>query len=569
MKNPVHPVTGGGTFGMMAGDNPMHPAAVPATHENLIRTLKQMGLHHEETQGIYGAPERSVIIHNPRLDQMKTLGKLFGQDSVIHSTGGKHELHYTNGPHEGKKIGTNPAQNPHEWFENPPEGNYTHLPGNGYFRINFDNGPDAPVAKSSPIFKYNSLKKGLPAGAKLDVKNPGDQTENKANRAGFPGSKEHMVMEDAGGGPQPVGITSGLGSASPLLENNLTPSANRRANAIQDVSHANQVQNGPPGPQEPAEAFEPEWKDSFLDGIKDKQFWGQPMDSVEYHAHPNYYEWHDGHTDHHSPRPWDKQTAMATARTMGLIKHGEPKPELPKNDQAAGVGAKDYARFAAPFGSVTPGKPSDLMHYDYKNKLADVSKLVAAHGFKTHYAGGKYGKPDLANKNYNTGHLMIYDPTPQSGGDFNDKDYTDSWRQMHELSHALTYPQINNVYGEGRRIGKLGTHRTMNEAMRAVHWEWLAAHKQRELSKNIGVHVSDETFHKELNTIMHDAVHRAVTGQFTEPAQEGFQPASHKVPLETSLDMVRDAGKKMGLNGLHETIAKKSEPRIVYVKAKK
>jgi hypothetical protein len=238
--------------------------------------------------------------------------------------------------------------------------------------------------------------------------------------------------------------------------------------------------------------------------------------------HPHAYNWHDGHTDHHT----------------GLAKNA--------NEQHASVGtAPDYHRFAGPYGQVT-GKPNSLKFYRYENKLPEIDKMVKDHGYQHYYAGGKYGnKPDLAKKNYNTGHLMIYDPSPASGGDFGDHQYTDGWRKIHELSHALVYPELNSIYGEGRRIGKLITHRTPTEAMRAVHWEWLAAHKQRELSKQIGVHLSDEDFHRELNTVMHDAVHRAVTGKFTDPGEEGFVPHGHAIPLAHALDTIRDEAARL------------------------
>ena len=159
MKTPKpHAVTGGGTFGAMSGENPLYPAKVEATHENLTRTLKQMGLPFDETHGRYGDPERSVLIYNPREDQMKTLGKLFGQESVIHSSGGKHQLHYTNGPEEGKSRGTAIGQAPHEWYEQAPTDYYTHIPGNGYFRINFDFDQPAHSA-SGPV--ESGLKKSL------------------------------------------------------------------------------------------------------------------------------------------------------------------------------------------------------------------------------------------------------------------------------------------------------------------------------------------------------------------------------------------------------------------------
>jgi hypothetical protein len=273
--------------------------------------------------------------------------------------------------------------------------------------------------------------------------------------------------------------------------------------------------------------------------------------------HPHAYQWHDGHSDHHyrghGPRRrphqlacWQARCAEAAVEARCAPAHRRRHPSKPPkdafahatNDQSAKAGVKTYAQFALPFGHIDHDAKarggSNLFHYDYNGKNDAVNKLVADHGFSTYYAGGKYGKPDLANRNYNTKHLMVYDPSPDAGSSFGDQTYTDSWRKTHELSHALVYPELNQMYGEGRRIGKLGAHRTLNEALRAVHWEWLAAHKQRDLNKQLGIHVPDEVFNRELNTVMHDAAHRAVTGKFTEPSEEGFVPHSHAVPLETS-----------------------------------
>lgn len=282
--------------------------------------------------------------------------------------------------------------------------------------------------------------------------------------------------------------------------------------------------------------------------------------------------WNAHHPDHHEVRPHDTnfQPGGESHKRFKVVR--VPKDPVAKaepgqhphmdqgkvvpNDQAAGVGVSTYAKYALPYGTVTKGSPSNLQHYSYEGKNAAVDQLLRDHGYSAYYAGGKHGRPDLANRNYNTKHLMIYDPTAGSGGDFGHESYTDAWRKVHELAHALTYPELNKLYGGGRRIGKLGTHRTAREALRAVHWEHLAAHKQRELNKALGIEVPDSVFNKEYNTVMHDAVHRAVTGQFTEPAQEGFQPHEYLVPLEHSLGMVREAAHGMGLQGPHDTIKK-------------
>ena len=476
--SPKHPIFSGSTFGLMSGEKPLFQPQVQGGHEALGGALQQMGLHFEETHGKYAEPERSYIIHNPTLEQMQQLGKMFGQESIVHSENGQHKLVYTNGEHEGKY---HPAQTqtPLEHFEQPPNDFYTMTPGHGYFRINFDFNQKHPLnAASSP----------KPAEAQGVAKADREMTPDQAARLA-------------------------KGAVAQLLAS-----------------------------QAPRQ------------------------------AHPHAYDWHDGHTDNH-------QEDLAGPQLPGLRKDQPPMghPHMdtpaapaaphPTNDQAAGVGVSTYKQYALPYGNVQPGSAPDLLHYKYHGKLPEIEKLVADHGYKTYYAGGKYGKPDLASKNYNTGHLMVYDPTPESGANFGHEEYTRGWRQIHELAHALTYPELNKTYGEGRRMGKLGIHRTTNEALRAVHWEWLAAHKQRELSKQIGVHLSDQDFHKELNTVMHDAVHRAVTGKFTEPSGEGYTPHAHKVPLHTALQMVRDAAHQMGLTGLHDTIKKASMQKNLPLKS--
>lgn len=261
------------------------------------------------------------------------------------------------------------------------------------------------------------------------------------------------------------------------------------------------------------------------------------------YKHPHAYPWHESHTRHH---------------LVTKIQKSEDELEKAeyKNDQAAGAGVKTYAQFAAQYGSVAPGSSSNLMHYDFRPFEGELDKLIAKNGYKVSFFGGKYGKPDLGSKNFNTGHILIHDPTAGSGGDSGEEDYTRTWRKAHELAHALTYGELNAKYGEGRRIGPLGSHRTAHEAKRAVEWEWLAVHRQREIAAQLGHHISDDSFHKEVNTVMHDAVHRAVTGKFSEPAGEGFQPSNKKIPLETALATVDSHSKQMGLLDDHALVQK-------------
>lgn len=136
----THPIFAGGRYGLMSGENPLFPSAIQGgpSHEKLTQALKGMGLKFDETTGQYGNPERSVIIYNPHPEQMKILGKLFGQESVVFGQGGKHELIHTNGPHEGKAQKVDHGVEPLTFSYTKPENYFTSLPGQGFFSINFN-----------------------------------------------------------------------------------------------------------------------------------------------------------------------------------------------------------------------------------------------------------------------------------------------------------------------------------------------------------------------------------------------------------------------------------------------
>jgi hypothetical protein len=261
--------------------------------------------------------------------------------------------------------------------------------------------------------------------------------------------------------------------------------------------------------------------------------------------------------------PWLKHHAyMDPFEDIGKSETSHPHNDAhgpAVNDQAGGNESGHFHKIMGKYGTITPGKTTNLKFYSNLEHLEPkIHSMLAKKGYQYYIAGGKYGKPDLANKNYNTRHLMIYDPTPQSGGDFGDEGFTRAWRLTHELAHAETYKDLNAKYGEGRRLGKLGV-RTPHEGERAIVWEHLATHKQRDLMASMGYHMSDEDFAKEYNTVMGDAVHRAVTGQFTDPAEMGFEPHNKKIPLEHTISLFNQYVKQLGLRHAHDTLAKLRE----------
>ena len=145
-----HPLlTGAHPMGMISGENPHWPAQASG-HEEMGKHLAHMGLQAEPVEGRYGQPERSWLVYKPTREQMYQLGKTFGQDSVLYTHGGNHELLYTNGPKAGKfHPGTG-----HEFFQEAPEDYYTKVPSlGGYMRlaVNFDDLHDSKLAQDHAV----------------------------------------------------------------------------------------------------------------------------------------------------------------------------------------------------------------------------------------------------------------------------------------------------------------------------------------------------------------------------------------------------------------------------------
>ncbi len=139
-------VFSGKPYGILTAQNPMYPVSHPGENNALETRLKQEGLSYHPVHGNYGKDEQSYIVHNPKLSQMLSMGKDFGQESVIFGAGGHHGLHYTNGPDVGTYHPTLPERSIN-YHSEKPEQFYTTLPENkGHFNVNLDWGRKLPLA---------------------------------------------------------------------------------------------------------------------------------------------------------------------------------------------------------------------------------------------------------------------------------------------------------------------------------------------------------------------------------------------------------------------------------------
>jgi hypothetical protein len=129
----THPVLTGGQFAVIGGAGPKYRPEIQGGHKGLEQHLAERGFKYEQTHGKY---EPSFIVHNIPRDQAMELGRKAGQESIIHSNLGQHEMVYVNGP----QVGKHHPGNGHQFFHHPPkdDGTFLHIPQAGYVRFGFD-----------------------------------------------------------------------------------------------------------------------------------------------------------------------------------------------------------------------------------------------------------------------------------------------------------------------------------------------------------------------------------------------------------------------------------------------
>lgn len=147
---------------LFSAENPQHEGKYPnkPSHEEVLDFLRSNGEDAVAVDGHYGAPERSILVNSPKNPHgIHQLAEDIGQDSILHSNGGKHTLHYLNGPQKGKQIhgqGT-------VFHTNKPADMYTTMKspeGEVHFSHNLDFGKSEGLAKMPKVF---SAKEGKPS----------------------------------------------------------------------------------------------------------------------------------------------------------------------------------------------------------------------------------------------------------------------------------------------------------------------------------------------------------------------------------------------------------------------
>lgn len=200
---------------------------------------------------------------------------------------------------------------------------------------------------------------------------------------------------------------------------------------------------------------------------------------------------------------------------------------------------------------------------DLAKKLGFEVKYFAFH--KDEAAGVEFTSPKLKTQNYKNGYVWVYDPRV-SDGTFKETEYVRQWRITHELGHALTENIMQKRYGDSRREGRLGQPLevtrgdpakkqakvtieplTLKQAQRTIEWEDVAFRVQRMLLEELGVKTSPAEFANEYNINMADALHRVLTGKFTDPGKDGFVPRGTLPKMQSILKILENTENLMAI----------------------
>ena len=263
-----------------------------------------------------------------------------------------------------------------------------------------------------------------------------------------------------------------------------------------------------------------------------------------------------GHAD--TPVPvWRHNRTVRTGEPMDIAMR-LLKEEVDVSGQHAPRNDPKFWEVMRHYGTQDPNAV-DVPFYPYNKELGEmtpqVDELIAGYGYTPYYFGGRYPMPDLGKKNYDTGHLAVFDPGEEAASFGGNEQFTANWRKLHELGHAQGLEDLNAEWGEGRRLGKLGA-RSPREMLRAVDWETRALTNQRKLMEEVGLPVGQTEYNRDWNTTIGDAGFRAVTGQFTSPEGEGFVPHDEKISQDHAMNAVRTRAEELGLD-MDETSADK------------
>ena len=174
-KSEGNPIKDRKSHFIFSAENPFYPENMRynMSHADVMDLLQRKGYKVEEMQGVYGKPEKSILVHNPSklaVRHLLDLSKELGQESSIYSDGYNHEFHY----HGGENAGKHAKGQGTTIHKRPPEDFYSTMADGTHFThlINFD---EMHEPNKSMVKQNDNLKKSEKTGlllAKNENKHP-------------------------------------------------------------------------------------------------------------------------------------------------------------------------------------------------------------------------------------------------------------------------------------------------------------------------------------------------------------------------------------------------------------
>jgi hypothetical protein len=152
-------ITSAPQFAIITAESP-RGKSVPGGNEALRKELEAKGYKFEQMEGMYGGKENPFLVQTDKLSDIRSLGKKYGQESVILADNNKYKMQFTSGPQEGQFYTANTITQ----YATPPKDYYSTVVRDGkpvHFSIDFDMEKlkGKPVPPTSPKAPAQALAK--------------------------------------------------------------------------------------------------------------------------------------------------------------------------------------------------------------------------------------------------------------------------------------------------------------------------------------------------------------------------------------------------------------------------
>jgi hypothetical protein len=167
-------ITSAPQFAIITAESP-RGESVPGGNEALRKELEAKGYKFEQMEGMYGGKENPFLVQTDKLSDIQSLGKKYGQESVILADNNKYKMQFTSGPQEGQFYTANTITQ----HATPPKDYYSTVVRDGrpvHFTIDFN----MKELKGKPVAQAKAPAQALAKVVGPEVPPPATAAENAA-----------------------------------------------------------------------------------------------------------------------------------------------------------------------------------------------------------------------------------------------------------------------------------------------------------------------------------------------------------------------------------------------------